>query len=345
MVRSPETSRADEESPASKPAAERSVRTRERERRTVRWLLLDGDRTVVVVALSVVIFGLFLGLGLADVFGVVGAAAVSGAFTAGITGVFALVTITVSINQLVLSRIVGSPGTIRERIESVHRFRGDVESASEQLEVSPTDPARFLEIVTAALRTHALEVRRTYGERHDRRSREEIAALVETLLELAEHVETHIETETSELYRILSPILNNSYSSHINTLFRIRETVDSLDEAEREALSALTETLELINVTRHYFKTLYIHEELATVSRRILVTGIPAAAVSFGVILVYGRRVSPPLPEPVLLVVVSGAIAVVFVPLSILFAYGIRLATVAKRTTTFGTFTPDEEMP
>ena len=326
-------------------SAEESIRTRSRENRLQRWVFLDGHRGTIVVALSVGVAVMFYLLGLADVIGVSATGAVSGAFTAAITGVFTLVTITVSINQLVLSRILGSPETIRDRVRGVHRFRDDVESISPAVAVAPTDPAPFLRTVTDALRTQAEELERTYGPRHDPSSREAVAELVETLTELSDHVEERLDAGTGDLYAILSPVLNNSYSTHIDTLVRIRERADSLDADEAETMDDLARTLELVNVTRHYFKTMYILEELATVSRFILLTGFPAAAVSFVMVFLYGRGMAPALGETTLLVAVSAAMGVVFVPLSILFAYGIRLATIAKRTTTFGTFTPEEEMP
>lgn len=339
--------RYDEETskPDAEPDTGTSVRTHNKENALLRWVLLDGDRPTIVVSLSVAVFAGFFLLGWVDVLGVTAASPVTGAFTAAITGVFALVTITVSMNQLVLSRVVGSPGHIEERIDSVHRFRDEVESMNAHIAVSPTDPARFLEVVAGSLRSHTLELQERYDERHDRQTQEEVDELIVTLLGLATHIEHHIESDTSDLYRILSPILNNSYSSHINTLSRIRATTETLDDEEREALTTLAETLEVINLTRHYFKTLYIHEELATVSRHILVTGMPAAVGSFAMILMYADGAATAVGEVTLLAMVSGAIALVFVPLSILFAYGIRLATVAKRTTTFGTFTPAQEMP
>jgi len=51
------------------------------------------------------------------------------------------------------------------------------------------------------------------------------------------------------------------------------------------------------------------------------------------------------LSESLLLVVVSLAFGLVLLPLNVLFAYGLRMGTIAKMTTTFGTFTPVEEMP
>jgi hypothetical protein len=322
-----------------------TVGTGAKENRVVRWFLLEGDRSVITALLSVSVFVGFVALGLTGVIGVTEPGPASGAFTSALTGVFTLVTITVSINQLVLSRVLGSPGDIREWTESVHQFRGTAAELNSRVATSPSDPVGFLEIVARAVREQALQLRETYGAHHDARERAQVEELTGTLLDLANHVDEHVDHETTELYEVLSPILNNSYSRHLNTLRRIETGTDELSTEERAAVGELADALELINRTRHYFKTLYIHEELATVSRRILLTGVPAGVVSFAAILAYAGGLAATAGETTLLVFVSAAIAVVFVPLSVLFAYGVRLATVAARTTTFGTFTPAEEMP
>lgn len=335
--------RHQEEEPAT--AEELTVRTAERENAVLRWLLLDGNRSLIIVLLSVGVFLAFLGLGLAGIIGVTEPGPVSGAFASALTGVFALVTITVSINQLVLSRVLGSPGDIRDRVESVQRFRGDVEEMHPQVATSPSNPMGFLSVVTEAVRGRALHLRETYGADHDPQQRAQVDELTATVVDLANHVDRNVGEDNRRLYPILSPILNNSYSGHLNTLRYVETAADDLAPDEREAIDDLAEALELINLTRHYFKTLYIHEELSTVSQRILLTGIPAGVLSFAAILVYAGGLPSTVGALPLLVVMSAAVSLVFVPLSILFAYGLRLATVAARTTTFGAFTPIEEMP
>ena len=123
-------------------------------------------------------------------------------------------------------------------------------------------------------------------------------------------------------------------------LAQINPTVGDVAGNTRRIVEAIDE----VTITRHYFKTLYIHEELATVSRLILLTGLPAVLVSMVVILIYSRDAMA-VADPVLLVLVSVGLGVVLLPLNVLFAYGLRIGTIAKMTTTFGTFTPIDEMP
>jgi len=310
----------------------------------VHWLLVDGNRLSMVVVLSLVAVGTYYGLGLAGIIGVTSPGLIASTFTSAITGVFTIVAVTISINQLVLSRVIGSPGRIRERTNSVQDFRTDIEEMGDHEQVSPTMPAGFLVSLLEVLRERAKVMERTYRSEHDPERHAEVRDLENTLENICDQVEKELQGENLTLFQVLSPILTNSFSDHLNTTRRIRENSGEITYAERRALNGVIEALGEVNLTRHYFKTLYIHEELATVSRLILLTGVPAVLVSLGVILLYSADTIY-LSEPLLLVVVSVGFGVVLLPLNVLFAYGLRMGTIAKMTTTFGTFTPVEEMP
>lgn len=321
-----------------------SIQTAEDEHPFSRWFLLDGDRQFIAAALSATVFLVVVGLGLAGVVGVTESGPVTSAFASAFTSVFTLVTITVSINQLVLSRVIGSPGHIRDRVESVRRFREDAAELNSRVATTPSDPVGFLSVVTRAVREQALHLRETYGP-HGPERRHQVTELTGTLVDLTEHVDRRAGRDSTGLYELLSPILNNSYSTHLNALQYVESETDGLSSEERQTIGDLADALDVLNLTRHYFKTLYIHEELAMVSRRLLLTGFPAGIVCVATILAYSGGLAGMVGSTTLLIIVSAAVTVVFVPFAVLFTYGLRLATVAARTTTFGTFTPAEEMP
>lgn len=310
----------------------------------VHWLLVAGGRRTMVVGLSVAASLAYLGLGLAGVIGVTTGSLIASTFTSAVTGVFTIVAVTISINQLVLSRVIGSPAHIRERIDSVHEFRGQVEEMDHEEAVSPTMPAGFLLVLVRVLRTRVRALDRIYDAGHDPGRREAVRELRGTLENVCDQVEEDLPDADLPIFRVLTPILTNRFSRHVHTAREIRANTGNLGEDERRALDDVVEALEEVNVTRHYFKTLYVHEELATVSRWILLTGLPAVLVSLGIILLYSAD-TVFLEQSVLLVVVSAGFGVVLLPLNVLFAYGLRIGTIAKMTTTFGTFTPVEEMP
>ena len=297
----------------------------------------------VVVLLTIAAFVGLLALGAAGIVDVSRAGRVTTAFSTTITGLFTLVTITVSINQLVLSRILGSPERIRERIESVEAFRDVVTDESERVSVAPTEPAAFLEVVTGALGDHARRLDETFGDDRDPRIREHVSGFAGELVGLAEDVDRRIEGDRLELFDVLLPVLGSRYSAYVHTVDRIRATTDDLSPAEARALDELREVLVEVNRTRHYFKTLYLHEALSTLSMLILATGAGAIMLCYVVVLGYGVPAAG--ERSAHLLAVSAALALALVPLAVLFAYGSRVATIAGQTTTFGTFTPVEERP
>lgn len=309
-----------------------------------RWFMVDGNRWVIVIGISVAIYLVLVGLGTIGFIGVQQSSLVTGIFTASITGVFTLVSITITINQLVLSRIVGSPGQIQDRIDSVRNFRISVQEMVDPVPVSPTEPAAFLELVTHALSDRVNRFEAVYGDDHTPEQRHQVERLIDSLRTLISGTNSDIDGADDSLFTVLSAVLNNKFSQHLNTVRRIRANSEGLTPEEDDALEELDEILEEINRTRHYFKTLYLHSELASLSRVLLLSGVPALVASFVTVLLYDGFASTA-SETVLLLVVSGTMTIVLAPLVILLSFSLRFITIAKRTTTFGTFTPPEELP
>lgn len=316
-----------------------------REHPALRWVLLDGGRPTIAALVSAGIFLAIFGLALAGAIGLSDPDLVTAVFGAAITGVFTLVTITISINQLILSRVLGSPEKIRDRTRSVQQFRSNVEGMAPRVSVSPTEPLAFLWIVLGALRDRAVDLRATYRDRHASRLVRDVDDLADALVILTDDIESGLADERTRLFRILSPILDDRYSEYRNTLRRVEAETADLSDAEGRAIDDLRDALDEVSRTRHYFKTLYIHMELASVSRLLLVTGVPAVVVSFAAILVQDGELALLADETMRAALLSAALTVASLPLVVLLAYGLRLATIAKRTATFGAFVPVEEMP
>jgi len=93
------------------------------QRRARRWLLLDGDRWTIV---AVMVLGIFVGsltLGLTNVIGVRESSFVTTMFSTIIAGLFSFIPLVIAVNQLTVSRLFGTPESLRDRIDSVHEFR------------------------------------------------------------------------------------------------------------------------------------------------------------------------------------------------------------------------------
>lgn len=315
-----------------------------------RWFLLDGNRYVLVTVLAAIQFGILLGLGWSGLLPMASASANNSLFASANTGLFTLVTITISINQLILSRILGTPEEIQTRMDSVETFRGRLDEMDPQRAISPIEPPQFLRFVMTVLRDRARALDAAFEtESYDPQTSEHVDELVDSVSLLSERVVEKIDreatkTQTKDMYVSLAPVLNNNYSQHIHTVRFLRASLaDDLSESESRALTELEAVLEQVNLTRHYFKTLYTHEELATLTQAMLLTGVPALFISSLAVLAFGQGVSLGHTANVLLV--SATFTVLTVPLLILFSFVLRLTTVAMRTTTYGAFLPAEELP
>jgi hypothetical protein len=109
-------------------------------------------------------------------------------------------------------------------------------------------------------------------------------------------------------------------------------------------LDELRELFVSMDVLRQYFKALYVQQELANLSRLIAYSGVTSFLTSVFLILLFAR--GTPVLGPVLLeVLVSAALGVAFAPFAVLVSYIVRIATIVKRTTAPGAFTPLRETP
>jgi hypothetical protein len=308
--------------------------------RFVRWVLLDGNRWPVTLLVSGVVFVVFAGLSTAGVIGVTEKGLMTSVLGSSITGVFTLITVTTSINQLVLSRVLGSPDDIVSRTESVKEFRENIAEMNPRQDVSPIEPEEFLLQLNYVLEERTEQLDRAF-QRRPTDETETVEELTLDVLELTQQTIDALDADDLGLFQTLSPILNDEYSIHIHTIRQLRESDSSLDSEQLEALDDLESTLISMNYTRHYLKTLYIQEALAKVSLYVFLTGVPSLLVGYLTILSYDS--GPILSGLALSLGVSVVMVLVVLPLSILFAYLVRVASIAKRTTTFGTFTPPSE--
>lgn len=109
--------------------------------RARKWVLLDGNRLLVagatMAALSVS-FGALVSSGLVPLHWT---QPVFYVFSALIGGNMTLITVVVSINQLLLSREMKSPGELESQIEEGIEYRREVEDAAD--EVAPVQPLGF----------------------------------------------------------------------------------------------------------------------------------------------------------------------------------------------------------
>ncbi|WP_233738005.1 hypothetical protein [Halocatena pleomorpha] len=133
-------------------------------------------------------------------------------------------------------------------------------------------------------------------------------------------------------FNVLSTTLTTNYARQINHTRRIRSQYeDHLSETTIDALDRLIDRLQEIDIARQYFKTIYLQEELSSVSRLLLYAGLPAETVAIAFLIVLTS--TPAVTDSVLYFLAFPlAVTIGLLPLALLFSYIIRIATVTQRT-------------
>jgi hypothetical protein len=132
--------------------------------RAVHWFLLGGDRLAVSAVLLGAVVAVFLSLTRFGLLAVGPNSAAASAFSSGlIAGTVTLVTIALSIDQLILSRVFGSPNELFDRLEGAEDLRGRLRDRADEPAV-PNDPAEFLELVAGTLTERATRLGSAPGD-------------------------------------------------------------------------------------------------------------------------------------------------------------------------------------
>ncbi|MFP9190221.1 hypothetical protein [Natronosalvus vescus] len=306
------------------------------------WVLIDANRLFLALSLSAGAFVLFIAL---DAFGFI-------AFTnddsvtrlAGgmVAGTFSLVTIVVSINQLILSQEFSSAGRAADRIEEVTTFRSDVADAIDA-PIAPGTPSQLLGALTDRIhqRTDSL---RGHADDTDENARSELERYIDAVEDSIERVDDTLSTAAFGTFDAVSATIEyDAAMQHHGAMYLLAHHESALSPAAREDLRALIETFELFLIAREHFKTTYLQRELTRFSQLTLVIGVPAITSAMLIGFLYAGRTGPVVSLTSLPFVVSGLLAVVFSPLALLTVYILRTATVTRRTASVGPMLPTKD--
>lgn len=300
--------------------------------RSVRdWLLLDCSRYALAGGFVAVGFVLFAWLEFAGVIDPERSATpLFYLFSALAGGNITLVTIVISINQLVLSRELRSPRELRAELDAAAEYRDEVEAETNEA-VIPEQPRDFLSILARNTYHHVRKFDAARAAADDERLQAELADLEATLTAQLEEIVDHLEESEYGVFPALSTVLDANFATRINHSRWIRQTyADALADATADHLRGVEERLEQLDVARQYFKTIYLQQQLASLSKLVLYVGLAAELVAITFLVVIGHAATAPLVDQLLLIPL--AVAVNLAPLGVLFAYFLRVATVANRT-------------
>jgi len=304
------------------------------------WLLLTGDRTTIAGgALLLIVAGTY-GLIALDLIDVGAGSQFPAVLTSGgLGGLLTLVTLTLTINQLILSRVFGSPGGLESRFEGSVDFRRTVESVA-GLRADVSDPGTFLASIGSALEYTGAAARAAVASR---------STVPEGFEGYADHLVAYgrsldragaDSTTADVLLLILGPEYANLYNAS-----RAYSDDESLPEDARRHAGNAAELMKGVAVSRQFYKTLVIQQDLARLSRRMAVLAFVAVPGVYWMSTVYIES-SPPtttVGESAIVPVVVALTGLLFAPLALLLSYILRVATITLYTASVGPFVPPEE--
>lgn len=304
-------------------------------RRAIRlrdWLFLDVNRTVLAGGFLAVALAVFVWL---EVVGVIFPAQTQTSFLylfsslAG--GNITLVTIVITINQLVLARELRSPRELRTELQAAEDYRNTVKDETHQATISE-QPQNFLQILTESTRHHVREIDVTTDEANGTAVDDEVTNLRSNLLAELDRIVTSLDQSGQGVFPALSTILNADFSTRLTHSRWIREVyADDISNTTRDRLQDLEDRLENLDIARQYLKTIFIQRELAGLSKQVTYTGFIAEVVALSFLMYAGYlSVRPPLLGQAFVIPLSVTLSLA--PLAILLSHVLRIATIAERT-------------
>jgi hypothetical protein len=308
-----------------------------------RWVLVTGSRPRLALLISVAVGALTAAAVVADAIYVGPGTNLRAVLASGMLGALAtVVTVTLSINQLILSRVFGTPADLTDRMEGNLDFRRTIEDVA-GVDTSPNDPGSFLALLADTLETRANDLENAIEDDLEDDLGERVTELTDDLVEYADHLGQAEDSEST--FEVLLLTFGTEYADHIDDVRRLRRATDgSLSDTAAEHVDAIMELLKGVAVIRQFFKTLAIQQDLASLSRQLIYTGVTALLVTYYLAQVYTPPAAPPtLAAAWLPWVAIGASVVIFSPIAVLVATLLRVATVTLYTVSVGSFIPPEE--
>lgn len=311
----------------------------------VRWMFITGNRLRVAAVLSLLFVVLAALLIEFDLVYVGPGSNLSTALSSGmLSGLLTLLTVALSVNQLILSRLFGSAGTLSDQLEGTLDYRRSVEDIAD-VAVSPNKPTVFLSFLADTLKQSLDRFQREATSTSvDFDSGDDPGAYASAVTDYAEHLSP--AGDLDDAFKVLLLVLGEDYAEHLDTTREFQGRYgDRLPDGAVEALDDVLELLKAIATMRQFFKTLTLQQELAMLSRRLMYTGLPAVLVTYFLSFVYTSASDVPTAiEPVYMpVVVAVATGVILSPLAVLVASLLRIATVSLYSVSVGTFTPPQK--
>lgn len=320
---------------------DRDERDEDDEQFAQRWtdrVLLTAPRSTVAGVTAALLFVFLAAVGLSRFSPFAQTQPLFYVYSSLIGGNLTLITVVVSINQLLLSRGMRTPDELSSQIEGVIDYRRDVEESAGR--IAPVEPLGFLRLLLENTRKKAQELGGLAFSRADAETADEIEDLVSEITRNVDEVDDLLNDSDASTFHVLSTTLDTNYAREMNELRRLtHRRGGQLSPQVTEWIEDLADELQNIDIARQYFKAIYLQQELATLSRFLFYTGLPSIAVVAATLFLFTGSNGPTIPGSLLPLVVPAAVTVGLLPLAVLFSFILRTATVIHRTAAIIPFT------
>lgn len=309
----------------------------------LRWLFFKGNRLSIAGGLTSAIFLLTWGLISVDVIAVGPRSSVKTMFGSGIVaGVFTLITVTLSINQLISTRVFGAPDALSSKFDGGKELRKTVEEIAGQ-EASPVSTAEFISLVGRVLQERVQKFGATTA-RDGQPSTEELETYISGIEQYATQI--HRVSESMHPISVITATEGSDYARYMRETEWLQGThSDQLSKEANEHLAAINELLRVFSISRQFYKTMTIQQDFAQLSRLLIFVSLPAILTAIYVPLLYQSGPDTLIAPQYLPPIISGAIAVITVPLVLLLVFLLRITTVMRYTVSVGPFIAPSEWP
>ncbi|MBP1954626.1 hypothetical protein J2752_001538 [Halarchaeum rubridurum] len=246
-----------------------------------------------------------------------------------LSGTFFLFSIVVTVNTLFVSQQQHPLAQQFGRVQSVVEYRRQLEDVVDTEHV-PAEPEALLRLLSGSILERAQRLEDELGAA-DFELREDLDGYVETLAEETGEMNRGLEDAEDTLDVVLATI-DYDHDRQIHDLRAIRVAHgDELDDGTAERIEEMLRLLQYAATAREYFKTLYTRRDLANLSRDLVLTAVPTAAI-----VAAFMHFLTDLPDSNLLVVAVEAVA--FAPFVLVAAYVLRVTLVNSAQRAAGQF-------
>jgi hypothetical protein len=319
------------------------VPTRDGKLHLIRWVLLEAHRLAITGILLLLVFATIMLIARAYTFEMqrilVETSSVQMVLNTLLSGMILLVSVVVSINSSFLSYDLTSIEIQEDRIQGAMEFRRRLGELTETGE-SPSDPATFLTVMARAINERAEALKRD-AEGMENEAAEEFKEYANTISDATDRLEG-LDDTTGADFGVLWKGIEFDYGPYMDRSRMLESSFGSTAPDDvHERLDHLLEAFELFAIGKEYFKTLYYTREVSQLSRVLLIIALPSILFNASTILAIDAGILPDiwfLGLPPLQSFVASVFTVSLAPYLVLTSYTLRLATVARVTSSSGTF-------